>query len=131
KKKKEEKYHELFNYSIRNQNYLFIDVLYKEAMSLENTERKELFKNILIDLLYTYKFKQDKMIRKQKTQNKLYFMKRMFSYMFQHEKLTEIGLSFDELLIIYRISEKIIYNELKLLTGDNEEKFVEELVSLY
>jgi len=131
KMKKEEKYHELFNYSIRNQNYLFIDVLYKEAMSLENTERKELFKNILIDLLYTYKFKQDKMIRKQKTQNKLYFMKRMFSYMFQHEKLTEIGLSFDELLIIYRISEKIIYNELKLLTGDNEEKFVEELVSLY
>lgn len=130
-RKKEEKYQEFFNYSMRHHNYLFVDVLYREALSLENNERKEFFKNILSDTLYTYRLKQDKMIHKQKARNELYFMKRMFSYIYQNDKLKEIGLSLQELIIMYRISEKIIYNELKLLAGDDEEKFLKELVSVY
>lgn len=129
-----EDYEELFNDSYQNKNDLFMKVLFQDTMSIEGSERKEMFIKILRGTLGSFSDKQNVKIHKQKSQKIKYghfHLYRMFSNLYRDEKLEDLGFSFDDLLSIYRITEEVLFNEVKLVAKDDQSKIIAEIVELY
>ncbi|MFJ7934391.1 hypothetical protein [Sporosarcina sp. NPDC096371] len=139
-REKLEEYEILFEYSYREKNDYFVDVLFKDVMSIGDSERKDMFKDVFTETLCSFSEIQYEKIDRQRNRNptksketngESYSLFRRFSRLYVSENLKKLDLNFDELLSMYRLTEKVLYNEVDLETNGDHSKLMIRLVDMY
>lgn len=138
KKSVTEEYHQIFEYSVRDNYDYFLNALFKEVKSLDKVEQLEMIMHVLEEVFSLVEFKQSRWNimynvfsrRAREFNYRPFYLHNFFNQLYKKIEKSNIELKLRDLLAIYRLHDHAIYKSIAAIHVD-EEELLDRLTSVY